>query len=62
MSDLVEPSVSQSCTDQARPIKVIYIGAGISGIRGAIQLIKKVPELELVIHEKNLVRDQVRMQ
>ncbi|KAL2670205.1 hypothetical protein Neosp_014672 [[Neocosmospora] mangrovei] len=58
MSGLVGPSVSQSCTDQARPLKVIYIGAGISGIRGAIQFIKKVAELELAIHEKNLVREQ----
>ncbi|KAI8710986.1 hypothetical protein NCS52_01512000 [Fusarium sp. LHS14.1] len=58
MSGLVGPTVSQSCTDQARPLKVIYIGAGISGIRGAIQFIKKVAELELAIHEKNLVREQ----
>jgi cation diffusion facilitator CzcD-associated flavoprotein CzcO len=33
---------------------VIYIGAGISGICAAIQFPKFVPNLELVIYEKNL--------
>ncbi|KAF4969353.1 hypothetical protein FSARC_3428 [Fusarium sarcochroum] len=47
------PWVSQRCLDQARPLKVIYIGAGISGICGAIEFMKRVPELELVIYEKN---------
>lgn len=48
-----KPWVSQRCTDQARPLKVIYIGAGISGICGAIEFRKQVPNLELVIYEKN---------
>ncbi|CAJ0547023.1 Ff.00g016500.m01.CDS01 [Fusarium sp. VM40] len=48
-----KPLVSQRCTDQARPLKVIYIGAGISGICGAIEFLKQVPGLELVIYEKN---------
>jgi cation diffusion facilitator CzcD-associated flavoprotein CzcO len=39
--------------DQARPLKVIYIGAGISGITGAIEFKKRVPELDLIIYEKN---------
>lgn len=45
--------ISQRCMDQARPLKVIYIGAGISGITGAIEFKKRVPELDLVIYEKN---------
>lgn len=48
-----KPLISQRCTDQARPLKVIYIGAGISGICGAIEFLKQVPELDLVIYEKN---------
>ncbi|KIL94145.1 hypothetical protein FAVG1_02707 [Fusarium avenaceum] len=48
-----KPFISQRCTDQARPLKVIYIGAGISGICGAIEFLKQVPELDLVIYEKN---------
>jgi protoporphyrinogen oxidase len=37
----------------ARPLKVIYIGAGVSGIVGAIQFRKMLPSVELVIYEKN---------
>lgn len=39
--------------DQARPLKVIYIGGGISGICGAIEFRKQVPDVDLVIYEKN---------
>ncbi|KAJ5100259.1 hypothetical protein N7456_006311 [Penicillium angulare] len=45
--------ISERSMDQARPLKVIYIGAGISGIVGAIEFRKRVPELEMVIYEKN---------
>ncbi|KAF5549821.1 sterigmatocystin biosynthesis monooxygenase stcW [Fusarium mexicanum] len=53
VKEVPKPWVSQRCTDQARPLKVIYIGAGISGICGAIEFRKQVPNLELVIYEKN---------
>ncbi|RFN45341.1 hypothetical protein FIE12Z_10406 [Fusarium flagelliforme] len=46
-------SASQHCMDQARPLKVIYIGAGISGICGAVEFRKQVPDIDLVIYEKN---------
>lgn len=39
--------------DGARPLKVMYIGAGVSGIIAAIVFLKAVPSLELVIYEKN---------
>lgn len=39
--------------DEARPLKVIYIGAGVSGILAAIEFLKAVPSLELVVYEKN---------
>ncbi|KAH7141757.1 hypothetical protein EDB81DRAFT_843287 [Dactylonectria macrodidyma] len=45
--------VSERAIDTARPLKVIYIGAGISGIIGAIQFRKMVPSVDLVIYEKN---------
>ncbi|UZP43161.1 hypothetical protein NXS19_010977 [Fusarium pseudograminearum] len=48
-----KPSPSQRCMDQARPLKVIYIGGGISGICGAIEFRKQVPDVDLVIYEKN---------
>lgn len=39
--------------DSHQPLKVIYIGAGVSGIVAAIHFKKIVPSLELVIYEKN---------
>jgi hypothetical protein len=51
--DKTKPSPSQRCMDQARPLKVIYIGAGISGICGAVEFRKQVPDVDLVIYEKN---------
>lgn len=45
--------ISERCVDEPRPLKVIYIGAGISGIVGAIEFLKRIPDLELVIYEKN---------
>lgn len=44
---------SMRCLDEPRPLKLIYVGGGISGICGAIEFIKQVPELEMVIYEKN---------
>ena len=45
--------ISEREIDRPRPLKVIYIGAGVSGIVGAIQFRKLVPNFELVIYEKN---------
>lgn len=39
--------------DESRPIKVICIGAGFSGILTAIRFPQRIPNLELVIYEKN---------
>ncbi|KAL4874686.1 flavin-binding monooxygenase [Aspergillus karnatakaensis] len=47
------PLISERPIDQPRPLKLIYVGAGISGIIAAIQFRKAVPQLELVIYEKN---------
>jgi cation diffusion facilitator CzcD-associated flavoprotein CzcO len=45
--------ITERCIDSARPIKVIYIGAGVSGICSAIRLPEKVKNLELTIYDKN---------
>lgn len=37
----------------ARPLRVIVIGAGISGILNAIKLPQQLENLELVVYEKN---------
>lgn len=47
------PLISERSIDQARPLKVIYIGAGISGILAAIKFREAVPDLSLTIYEKN---------
>lgn len=49
----LHPLISERPIDEARPLKVIYIGAGISGITAAILFPKYVPNIELVIYEKN---------
>lgn len=45
--------ISERALDAARPLKVIYIGAGVSGILAAIRFRQAVPDLEFVIYEKN---------
>jgi hypothetical protein len=47
------PHISERAVDQARPLKVIYISAGISGILAAIKFRQAVPDLDLTIYEKN---------
>lgn len=39
--------------DFARPMKTIVIGAGISGILAAIRFPQRIPNLDLVIYDKN---------
>lgn len=45
--------ISNRSVDSVRPLKVICIGAGISGILAAINLPKQVQKLDLIIYEKN---------
>lgn len=39
--------------DYARPMKVICIGAGMSGILCGIRFKQRIPNLDLVIYDKN---------
>ncbi|MCJ1478111.1 hypothetical protein MMC13_006787 [Lambiella insularis] len=47
------PIISARSVDDVRPLKVIGIGAGISGILAAIRVPEKLKDLELVIYDKN---------
>lgn len=38
---------------RSRPIKVIIVGAGFSGIAAGIRFLQRVPNVEIVIYEKN---------
>lgn len=51
--DFTHPLISERAIDEPRPLKVIHVGAGASGICAAIQFPRHVPNLELVIYEKN---------
>lgn len=42
-----------SAVDYARPMKVICIGAGMSGILCGIRFPQRIPNLSLTIYEKN---------
>jgi hypothetical protein len=48
-----EPRFLDLPIDAGRPLKVICLGAGYSGILSAIRLPQRIPNLELVIYEKN---------
>ena len=48
-----DPIISERSLDDPRPLRIIYIGAGASGIVAAIEYPKYVPTAELVIYDKN---------
>jgi ribulose 1,5-bisphosphate synthetase/thiazole synthase len=47
------PLISERAIDEPRPLKVIYVGAGVSGICAAIQFPRFAPNVELAIYDKN---------
>lgn len=49
----LSPFISERAINQPRPLKIIYIGAGISGILAAIKFKQAVPTIDLVLYEKN---------
>lgn len=51
--DNIDPSnLSTRTINDARPIKVIVFGAGMSGIIASVLLPRAIENLELVIYEK----------
>ena len=51
--DVSRPILAQRSVDSVRPLKVIVIGAGVSGILAAIRLPQRLKDLELVVYDKN---------
>ena len=47
------PLITERPVDEPKPLRVVYIGAGISGICAAILFPRFAPNLDLVIYEKN---------
>ncbi len=51
--EFAHPLISERAIDEPRPLKVIYVGAGVSGLCAAILFRRYVPNIELEIYEKN---------
>ncbi|KAF3009396.1 hypothetical protein E8E14_009280 [Neopestalotiopsis sp. 37M] len=51
--DHLEDGISNRPVDQGRPLRVIIIGAGISGIALYIRLLQHIPSAKVTIFEKN---------
>lgn len=47
------PPLYNHCIDDDRRMKVICIGAGFSGVLAAIRFPQRIPNLDLVVYEKN---------
>ncbi|OQU93638.1 hypothetical protein CLAIMM_00120 [Cladophialophora immunda] len=47
------PPLWEHCIDDYRPIKVIVVGAGLSGILAGIRFPQRIPNLHLTIYDKN---------
>ena len=45
--------LSRRSIDDASPLKVIVVGAGVSGILAGIRFPQRVKDIELVIYDKN---------
>lgn len=48
-----KPILEDRSIDEARPLRVVVIGAGISGILACIRFVQRIPNLELCIYDKN---------
>jgi cation diffusion facilitator CzcD-associated flavoprotein CzcO len=46
--------VQDRSIDEKRPLRVVCVGAGISGIVTAIRFPQRIPNLNLQIYEKNV--------
>ena len=47
------PPLWEHCIDEYRRVKVICVGAGLSGILAGIRFPQRIPNLDLTIYDKN---------
>lgn len=45
--------IEQRSVDEGRPLRVVVIGAGISGIIACIRFVQRIPNVDLCIYDKN---------
>lgn len=46
-------AVEDRSVDECRPLRVVVIGSGISGILASIRFRQRIPNLDLQVYEKN---------
>lgn len=46
--------LEERSVDEARPLRVIVIGAGISGILACIRFVQRIPNIDICIYDKNV--------
>lgn len=52
-ADIPASVVEDRSVDESRPLRVVVIGAGITGILSCIRFVQRVPNLDLCIYDKN---------
>lgn len=45
--------VEERSIDEPRPLKVVIIGSGISGIMASVRFRQRIPNLDVCVYEKN---------
>lgn len=45
--------VEERSIDECRPLRIVIIGAGISGIVSSIRIAQRIPNTEICVYEKN---------
>lgn len=45
--------VEERSIDEARPLRVVIIGSGISGIIASVRFRQRIPNVDLCVYEKN---------
>lgn len=45
--------VEERSIDEARPLRVVIVGSGISGIIASIRFRQRIPNVDLCVYEKN---------
>lgn len=51
--DSKEPAIEERSVDEFRPVRVVVIGSGISGIITSIRFRQRIPNLDLCVYERN---------
>lgn len=53
LSDGKEPFIEERSVDESRPVRVVVIGSGISGIITSVRFRQRIPNLDLCVYERN---------